>query len=147
MKPLLNNLLLLVVLAALAGCSKSPDASQDPAAGEVLAVLRAQTDALNRKDATAYLATIDPGSPAYEKTKGAIEQMFQVYDLRYTLKDARVESVNGDEAHVHFDQTTEKISGPEFRDNHLEGTHVLKKRDGAWKVVSTGATKIEYLNK
>ena len=147
MKSLLAKIFLLAALAFFAGCGKSPVASQDPAGNEVLAVLRAQTDALNRKDSAAYLATIDSDSPAYGPTKEAIEKLFQLYDLRYTLKDARVESISGDEAHVHFDQTTEKISGPEFRNNHLEGTHVFKKHDGAWKIVSTQVAKLEYLDR
>ena len=129
-----------------AGCSKSPVASQDPAGNEVLAVLRTQTDALNHKDSAAYLATIDPDSPVYGSTKEAIEKLFELYDLRYTLKDARVESISGDEARVHFDQTTEKVSGPEFRNNHMEGTHVFKKHGGAWKIDSTQVSKLEYLD-
>ena len=155
MKSLLAKFLL-AALVISAGCSKSPVASQDPAGNEVLAVLRTQTDALNHKDSAAYLATladaglkastIDPDSPVYGSTKEAIEKLFELYDLRYTLKDARVESISGDEARVHFDQTTEKVSGPEFRNNHMEGTHVFKKHGGAWKIDSTQVSKLEYLD-
>lgn len=137
---------ILIALIAATGCSKrsaSAPSSSDP----VLVVVRAQADALNRKDLSAYMATIDPDSPAFASTKEMMEKITQAYDLRYTVKEATVESVNGDEARVRFDQITEKVSGPEFRNNEIKGVHTLKKRNGAWKVASTQIDKIDYLSK
>ena len=41
------------------------------------------------------------------------------------------------EATLHVIQTTEKVSGPDFRNNRLDVVHTLKKHNGLWKVYST----------
>ena len=145
MKLFLTRYSLILALVALAGCSKKP-APPSPSE-QVLAVVRAQVDALNRKDLPAVMAALDPQSAGFEQTRQMSAKIFQAYDLRYTLKEAAVESINGDEAKVRFVQTTEKISGPAFRNNRIEGVHTLKKRNGQWKIAGTEATKIEYLDK
>jgi hypothetical protein len=50
------------------------------------------------------------------------------------------------EAAVHFVQITRKVSGPAFRDNRVEGEHLLHKKDGKWLVYDTRADKIDYLD-
>ena len=144
MKLLLDRLSLVLVLVILAGCSKSSTpAAPDP----ILAVVRAQADALNRKDLDATMNALDPQSPGYGQVKDMTAKIFQTYDLRYTLSDVALVSVNNDEAHVHFVQLTEKVSGPAFRNNRVEGTHTLKKRNGVWKITDTQAAKVDYLDK
>ena len=144
MKQLLDRFSLLLTIVILAGCGKSPaPAAPDP----LLAVVRAQADALNRKDLDATMNALDPASPGYAQVKDMTAKIFQTYDLRYTLSDLRVESVNNDEAHVHFVQLTEKVSGPAFRNNRVEGTHTLLKRNGVWRIANTQAAKVDYLDK
>lgn len=135
----------LFTVLALSSCNQSPVTTQ--VASDPLAVVRAQADALNRKDLAAAIAPIDPESPIFEPTKEMASKGFQTYDLRYTLKDLTLESMNGDEARVRFVQVTEKVSGPAFRDNRVAGVHALRKRNGEWKIFNTQITKVEYLDK
>ncbi len=146
MKPLLTKYSLLLTLVVLAGCSKAPAPAPSPS-DQVLAVVRGQIDALNRKDLPAVMSALDPESPGFEQTKTMTAKVFQAYDLHYSFKDLAVESITGDEAHVRFSQVTEKVSGPAFRNNRVEGEHILKKRNGAWKISSTQASNVTYLDK
>jgi hypothetical protein len=49
------------------------------------------------------------------------------------------------EARVRFVQVTRKESGPEFRDNRIEGTHVLRRSEDDWKIWNTETENVEYL--
>lgn len=49
------------------------------------------------------------------------------------------------EAHVRFVQVTRKESGPEFRDNRIDGTHILRPSDGDWKIWTTETESVEPL--
>ena len=146
MNKYLRNICLIAAIAFLVGCNKNSvetQASFDP----ILAVVRANADALNREDLSAAIALMHPDSPGLQQTKEMSEKLFQAYDLRYTVKDLAVESVTGDEAKVRFSQVTEKLSGPAFRNNRVDGIHILKKQNGEWKLYNTQVTKIEYLDK
>lgn len=136
--------IVLFTALALSSCNQSPATTQF--ASDPLAVVRAQADALNRKDLAAAIAPIDPESPIFEPSKKMASKQFQTYDLRYTLKDLTLESMNGDEARVRFIQVTEKIAGPAFRDNRVAGVHTLRKRNGEWRIFNTQITKVEYLD-
>ena len=146
MKFLSKHCSLVLALVVLAGCGKTPPPAPSPS-DQVLAVVRGQIDALNRKDLPAVMAALDPESPGFEQTKSMTAKVLAAYDLRYSFKDLAVESITADEAHVRFSQVTEKISGPAFRNNRVEGEHILKKRNGAWKISSTQASNVTYLDK
>ncbi len=146
MKLLVTKCSLILALVVLVGCDKAPAPAPSPS-DQVLAVVRSQLDALNRKDLPAVMAVLDPESPGFEQTKAMTAKVFRDYDLHYTFKDLAVESVTNDEAHVRFSQVTEKVSGPAFRNNRVDGEHILKKRNGAWKISSTQASNVTYLDK
>lgn len=93
------------------------------------------------------MATIDPESPDYAATKDMTEALFKKYDLHYALEKLEIQSVTGDEAKIHFIQITEKVAGPTFRNNRIDGIHILKKHSGVWKLYDTQLNKLEYLDK
>lgn len=136
--------IVLFTALALSSCNQSPATTQ--VASDPLAVVRAQADALNRRDWASAIVAVDPESPTFEHTKEHGLKLFQTYDLRYTLKDLTLESMSGDEARVRFVQVTEKVSGPAFRDNRVAGVHTLRKRNGEWRIFNTQITKVEYLD-
>jgi hypothetical protein len=92
------------------------------------------------------MATIDPEVPSFAATKAMIEDLFIKFKLHYTLEKLEVQSITEDEAKVHFIQRTEKVSGPAFRNNRIDGIHTLKKTNGAWKIFSTQLNKLDYLD-
>ncbi|MCY2942862.1 MAG: hypothetical protein NTV50_14500 [Planctomycetota bacterium] len=110
----------------------------------ILAPVRANADAWNRKDIKNSLAYIHPFIA--EKTEEMTKKIFETYDLHTRLTMLAVESVSFDEARVRFSQTTEKTKGPAFRDNIVEGVHTLKKHNGSWKIYKTDVTNVEFIN-
>jgi hypothetical protein len=111
-------------------------------------VVRDQLEAMNREDLNAAIDPIHPLSPRFQMTKDLTEELFKIYDLRYSLKEITLESENTDTAKVKFSQLTEKVSGQEeFRNNLLTGVHILKKYNGEWKIYDIHIIKIEFLDK
>ena len=98
------------------------------------------------ENAQGFMETIHEDAPGYSTTKQGLEQMFDAYDLSYELKETNVLDKSKDEARIHFVQVTKKISGPEFRDNQLEGVHTLKRSRGVWKIFNTEVTNITFLD-
>lgn len=109
-------------------------------------VMRSQNEALNRKDADAYMATIHPDAPGFAATKGMSEQLFKTFDLRYTLEKTEVLSFGEEEATLYVIQLTEKVSGPDFRNNRYDAVHTLKKHNGEWKIFGSKINKVEFLD-
>ena len=110
MNKYLSNACLITAIAFTVGCNKR-SAETNAASEPILAVVRANVDALNREDLSAAVAVMHPDSPGFQQTKEMSEKLFPTYDLRYTLKDLAIDSVTGDEARVRFSQVTEKLSG------------------------------------
>jgi hypothetical protein len=160
----LGNISWTAAITILLGCSgnasvaKVLPAVDDSVAAKVIlyakkpiatpvAVVRAQSEALNREDMKAAADAIHPSSPGFQQTKDITAKLFSIYDLRYTLKNIKLESETADTAKVRFSQITKKISGPAFRNNRIDGIHILKKDDGRWKIYDTQTIKIEFLDK
>jgi hypothetical protein len=114
---------------------------------EIVAAVRANIDAVNSRDLNAVIAAIHPESPGLRDMKNTAEDLFKKFELRSTLKEIAIESVAGDEAKVRFSQMTEKLSGPGFQDNRVDGVHTLRRHNGEWKLYSTEVTNIVYLDK
>jgi hypothetical protein len=109
-------------------------------------VVRNQLEALNNEDLTTAIDAIHPSSPGFQQTKEWTEKFFDIYDLRYTLQKVTLESETLDTAKVQFSQITKNISDQTFRNNRIDGVHVLKKYDGEWKIYETKVIKIEFLD-
>jgi len=164
----LNRLIALlcafVVVLGLVGCKKeeapaggavatNAPAKPDPNPGastensveaELKAMMEGQIDAMNKENVDAYLATVDPDSPAYDPTKEQIKKLFDMYDLQATLDTFQLVSNKDDDAEVRTTITTKKVKGPQFNDNKVIALHSVKKKNGKWVVV---ASKIEEIKK
>jgi hypothetical protein len=105
-----------------------------------------QLEALNHEDLTAAIDAIHPSSPGFQQTKEWTEKFFDIYNLRYTFQKITLVSETVDTAKVQFSQTTKKVSGQTFRNNRIDGVHVLKKYNGKWKIYETQVIKIEFLD-
>ena len=118
---------------------------------QVLAVVRANVEAINRKDLVALVDLIHPESRGRQELKDTAKFLFQSYELRCTLERATIESMDEREARVRFSQVTRKISGPEFKNNRVSGIHVLRKFNGQWKLFDTvgippaNGVKVDFL--
>jgi hypothetical protein len=107
-------------------------------------VLYANARAANKEDVTAYMATIHPSSPMYFPTQLAMGPMFEQFDLSFQFYSLSVLSLTPDEASIRFSLRTDKIRGPEFQNNIVTGTMVLKPDNGVWKIFSQDVDDVDY---
>jgi hypothetical protein len=163
-----STLLKLIALGALAialvGCNSDAGATSDSnsakpsgtegatkndagAEAELKAMMDAQIDAMNKEDVSAYLATIDPSSPAYEPTKSSMEQLFKQYDLKATLHSCEMVSEKEGEAKIRTVISTEKVEGPDFQDNKITAVHTVLKKEGKWVLSTSEIENIEPIKK
>ncbi|MHC9541157.1 MAG: hypothetical protein AB9903_16770 [Vulcanimicrobiota bacterium] len=140
--------IVLVLLISLLTAISSPLCAQGslPSDEELISVVRNNLKALNEKNLKAAMDTIDPTNPNYSKTEEMTNQIFQTYDLRFELVDAKVIDKNPDEAQVRIVQITKKIKGPVFRDNETTAIQLLKKVNGKWKITNTKMEDVKYLD-
>lgn len=114
----------------------------------IKAVFQANLDYTSKEDLNGVLSTLDENSPAYAQNKQIYSQIFQAYDLQYTLENVQIINYTADEAFVYAVQTTKKLKGPEFNDNRATTVTTVKKgADGKWKLVQTYSLGVEALTK
>lgn len=101
---------------------------------------------MNAENIEGTMTTIHPESESFETTENFLKQLFKVYDLNYKIERLEVVDENDQQAVVNFTQVTTKINGPDFKDNRIRGTHILRKDGDSWKIFSTKITETQYLN-
>jgi uncharacterized protein YceK len=144
--PLLRTLVLVVSVILLAGCdkiSRKSASSEDP----IFGVIHTQIKALNKRDAEGALAVMHPEAPGLAAIRESTFQITAAADLLYMIQSMSLESASDTEARVRYTQVTQKVSGPEFRNNRVTGIHTLRKYQGKWRLYSTEVTKVEFLDK
>jgi len=133
---------LIIAIPLLAACIAFGQADQKA----ITKMFSEQTVAANRGDVNAYMASVDPSSSGYQKTKEAMTQVFTTYKLKFTAESFKVVFVKGNTAQIKTTMVTKKISGPEFRDNRLKMTTNLIKKGGKWLMSSSKIGSVEYLD-
>lgn len=121
--------------------------SEDFKRESTFAPIRAQVKALNKRDAEGALAAMHPEAPGLTNTRATTQQITATYDLIFMIQSLKLESATPDEARVSFTQVTQKVAGPEFRNNRVAGVHTLRKFQGTWRIYSTEVGEIEYMDK
>lgn len=134
-----------MLLRSASAAVEAPVSTPDPKPA-IMVTIQNNVSALNMESNDAYMETIHSLSPNYTNTLIQLQPVFNTYDLKATLDSARLLSVTDDEAQVAFVLTTRKISGPEFRDNRIEGVMILRLEDGRWKIYDQQVDSIDYLD-
>ncbi|NOT48452.1 MAG: hypothetical protein HOP17_11975 [Acidobacteria bacterium] len=133
--------IIFVAIFAVSGCGPVVGPRESPAE-----VIRAHIEAMNREDLEAAMSYIDSDGPNYAITRSTTEQLFKVYDIRYSVEVlGQVTSEKKGEVRMKVIQTTQKIAGPAFADNKITMYYVLKEGWFSWKIVSTEVLSGEYL--
>jgi len=114
-------------------------------AEEILAVIYENIDASVAEDTERVLATIHEDSPQRNSTVQGMEYVFSNYDLEYILEKAEVIEIKGDEAKVHYIQTTRALQGTGFANMRAEGIHHMKKSGNVWKIFRTESLATEQI--
>ncbi len=126
-----------------AGEAKPPANEDDDTRSELKAAVYANLEASRQEDLETYMYTLHKESPHYEATRELMKNTFANYELDYELNEISVSALKGMTAQVRFSQSTLRISGPEFQDNHVTGIHVLRKDRGKWKIFNTRLINVE----
>jgi hypothetical protein len=109
-------------------------------------VIEANAKYMTEENFDKVMDTIDKDSPAYASSESMVKKLFDLYDLNYKIISMKVINKSNDEAQVEFVQETTKIKGPAFKNNRVDGVHILKRDDNSWKIYSTKITNIQYLD-
>jgi hypothetical protein len=96
------------------------------------------------EDLDAYMATIHPNSPLYNQTEDTLKDMFAQFDLNFEFYDLTVTSLKSNEAKIHFSLLTRKRAGPDFRNNIVIGTMILRPDNGVWKIYNQTVEDVQY---
>lgn len=137
------SMTVMAVIFAYAGSARAETDSR------ITSVVYENVRAVEKENFEALLATMYKESPLYGntvKTTPQMKELFNMYDLKYELKDVRVLEKSDREAKVQYIQITRKAKGPAFRNNKLTGIYFLRKTEGKWKLYDSEIKKIEYLN-
>jgi hypothetical protein len=137
-------LVVLGVLVIRSGGFSQVASQSTPTNQQLFNVLYANARAANKEDVTAYMATIHPSSSSYLATQLLMGPLFEQFDLSYQYYNLSVVSVNENEATIRFSLQTDKIRGPEFQNNVVTGTMVLKPDNGVWKIYSQDVEDVDY---
>ena len=135
MKAIEATLLLLVFFVS--SCSDSPRREIEEALSENLEFCEAE-------DFEGYLSTMHPEA-IDEALKKQMRNLWDTFDLAYSIESIELVSMTGDKAIVRVIQTTTKKRGPAFGDNRGVFIHELRKHEKKWKFFSTGVEGIEAL--
>ena len=112
---------------------------------EIIAVIKKNMEATEKKDKQAVLNTIHKDSPQRQSTIKGLDFVFKQYNFHFQLDDVRVLEVLGDSAVVYFKQTTIPIGKQQgVAANTAEGFDYMKKEGEDWKIFSTRFLNTEY---
>ena len=118
--------------------------TEDTVKAEVEQFLHDNLKAMQDENLEASLATVAEKDKA--QAKAIFEQIFKTYDLKYTLEkiDIAIKDANTVEATVV--QRTEKVAGPEFKNNRAKILHTIKKADGKWRFAGAKIISVDFLD-
>jgi len=137
-----------VILALLAAWFR-PAAADEGDTEALAAALRKVMDenlaACAREDLEGVLNTIHSKSQAYQTARPMHQGLFTAYDLKYKITSFRYIGTDGDCAVVRLAQETRKVAGPDFKDNTVDGVHVLQKENGEWKISGSVILSVQWL--
>lgn len=117
---------------------------------EVEQILMANLEYSQNKDLESYMATLIE-EHQFEETRELLVQIFEAYDLEYTLDSYDIVKVNDDQSQVivRAIQTTKATwiaDGYEFADNRLTFEHTLIRENGSLKFSTSEVIDFEELN-
>ncbi|MDM5186659.1 hypothetical protein QUF99_04475 [Bacillus sp. DX4.1] len=143
------SLLAGVLLLGTIGCSTKSNTKpkENSVEKEVKQVLEENVDAFNKEDLGGYLDTLASNVDSYEISKETTKQMFEVLDLKVSLKKVKVLSYSDKYATVEVKQETKnKSKNTNYKDNVTEAVHTLDKAGDKWKIKSTSIKSIKTLD-
>lgn len=102
----------------------------------------------NDKKLDDYMSTIDStDNDNYNKTKDTMLDLFNKYDIVYTLEQADIKSKSDKDTTVDFVQTEIDKKSSDYKDTRVTGAYHLRLMNGNWKIFKTDIKKTESIDK
>ncbi len=133
-----------IAIVSSGGLSSLGSPQPTPTNQQLFDVLHTNAKAGVDEDLDAYMATIHPNSPLYNQTEDTLKDMFAQFDLNFEFYDLTVTSLKSNEAKIHFSLLTRKRAGPDFRNNIVIGTMILRPDNGVWKIYNQTVEDVQY---
>jgi hypothetical protein len=135
---------LLAFCVLCAGCKiefKTPEK-------ELRTVLDGQLSALNAEEMEKVMSYTWEDAPMFDQQFDILQRIKQLYDLKTSLVSCEYlgSSKDGTFAVILMKQKTEKVSGPEFKNNVVTTAVTFKKVSGAWKMWQSVTFAIDYVD-
>ncbi|MDP8254763.1 MAG: hypothetical protein P9M14_03355 [Candidatus Alcyoniella australis] len=93
-----------------------------------------------------YMGDLSSDNVQRDTTRDRAAELFEDYDLSYTLDEVVVLKADADRAEVSVKQSTRKVAGDEpFNDNQVELVYTLVRQDGAWKIQDSRVKSIHRI--
>jgi len=102
-------------------------------------------EAIRLGDVKEYMKYISSQAGAYEQTQQSITDIFEKFDLDVKVDQIQILQANNNEVKVLVQQTTNKLNGPEFKDNRTQIIHTLVKEDGIYKILNSNVVQMEAI--
>ncbi|KPK83533.1 MAG: hypothetical protein AMJ81_08025 [Phycisphaerae bacterium SM23_33] len=140
-----------LIQAADPATAPKPEAKDQPDPGATLAaelekVVRENLRGCGTEDLDVIASTIHPQSPFAQATQAMMKQLVATYDLKYELVSLDYVGRDKDYALARAKQKTTKVRGPAFRDNVLDIIHIFRQDGKAWKLWTSAALEVQYLD-
>jgi hypothetical protein len=102
---------------------------------EIKAVFQQNIAGMNEESADLTMGTVHPKSQSYEQMQVLLEEIWKQYDLKTTMTGFQyIGSYGKDYAIAWTEQKSEKVEGPEFRDNFVSAFTIFRMSEGSWKI-------------
>jgi hypothetical protein len=103
-------------------------------ADELQQMLAEQIRCQNEQDLQGVLRFIHKESFSYIPTQQLLMKLFATYQLQLSLLDRKLIAIDGDYAFLRFQLKSEKLDGPDFRDNIADSIVVFRRLNDQWKI-------------
>lgn len=101
---------------------------------ELQKILEEQLRCQNEQDLQGAMRLIHAASYSYGPTQQFLLNLFANYKLNFRLLDHKLLALDDDYAFFRFKVRSEKIDGPDFKDNITDSIGIFRNVDGSWKI-------------
>ena len=128
-------------VAGFTGCGHDSTGTEE----ELKSVILKHMETTQNEDIEGALKDLDLPQEKLDRNRQVMKEMFEMYDLEYTMVGFKVLKCEGDSAVVEVVMDTKKVSGPEFKDNRSKLVYGMKKESGRWRIIGSKMIEANYL--
>ena len=136
----------MVVISFVLLFSVTVHAAENDIQNTINSVVITNVQAVQAENLDAVMKTIHTQSPGYLTTKQQLQPLFDNHDLKYQILSFTYIGRDNQYAVARVKQSTQKLSGPAFRNNVLDMIQVFRQEKGQWKFWNQAILEVTYVN-